>query len=278
MHYRAKVLLSLGVSVACVGCSWFQSIHGPFPNFVPVIDSPTPDERQLAARYFALYPDGVDADGGDVLLDAGTVVVVGGLDGGVDGGVVYDSKRIRYPMRDGWAYCRNIEQHAARTSNAWAAEGIVFLGAGLAGSVAGTKMMTEGKATFEDFATLGGSLVALGIGIFGLERSSSAAKASSTASLGMASQSSDAAFAICMAARSQWISDRQEANTQARLMMIKYAEGAFKSSAATDAGPGDAGADDAGSGTGDSADAAAGDAGTGNSGRADAGVADAGTR
>ncbi|WP_141325054.1 hypothetical protein [Myxococcus sp. AB025B] len=260
MQLQARVLLSLGISVACVGCSWLKSIHGPFPNFVPVIDSPTPDERALAARIYAPYPDGILADGGPVLIDGGTLVIAGGLDGGMDGGVVYDSRRIRYPMRDGWSYCRNIEQHAARASTAWAGEGIVFLGAGLAGTVAGTKMMTEGKATFEDFATLGGSLVALGIGIYGLERSSSAAKASSTASLGMASQTSDAAFAICMAARSQWVSERQEANTQARLMMIKYAEGAFKSPADTDAGTSDAGASDAGVDTPLASDAGSGGA------------------
>jgi hypothetical protein len=132
-------------------------------------------------------------------------------------------------MRDGWTYCRNIEQHAARTSNIWTAEGLVFLGAGLAGSVAGTKMITEGKATFTDFSVLGGSLALIGLGVYGFQRSSSAAKASSAASMGLTSNDSDAAFAICTAARSQWVSERQNANTQAQLEMVKYAEKAFGS-------------------------------------------------
>ena len=212
---RGRLSLGLMTLIACASCSYV------FANFIPVIDTPTPEERQASSHFYALYPDGNDQTGKNVTPPSHYTM---------DGGVVLGGDNIRHSMRDGWTYCRNIEQHAARSSNAWAFEGLVFLGAGIAGSTAGAKQTLDGKVTRDDFAVLGGGVLLLGAGVYALQRSSSAAKASSMASLGMISNSSDAAFASCIAARSQWISDREAANIKAELTMFKFAEKAFGAS------------------------------------------------
>lgn len=151
---------------------------------------------------------------------------------------------------DAYAFCQNIEQHAARTSSAWAAISIVALSAGVpaAGIATGlgvnelTKRDPDRDRLAVDGVILGAGLLGVFLGAYGLARSEAASSASAQASRGLANSDESKAWDDCISARATWVESREKAIEDLRKERDHYRKQLEAKSTAEAA---DAGAQDA---------------------------------